>query len=550
LGATISFFLAFLVHFSARNMTGALDRTSTLATAIRNHTNGDMFHDGLRSNVYAALFYADYDSSKQNEILDKTNEMAKEFINKIEANEQLNLPDNVKESLSNLRAPLNQYIAQANKIVEYAFTNKIQARLELVSFDESFTFLEKAMEEAGDTIENTAKLEQQHVEKLESLIKTLTILGSMIAVVGAFVIFWVVMSGISKPINLIRDAMLQISEGKFDQSIPYLNLKNEIGAMARAIALFRDAMQQQSQAEQIRVEKEYTVIEARRQAIRDLALEVDRLVEFGTQELEIGRKGLERQIRDVRQAMSVVCDDSVKAVEQANTSRALNEDARHLSDQMNMAISHIAGNVQRGTHLTNDAVEKANNSKETIDALAKAASDIGEIVSVITSIADQTNLLALNATIEAARAGEAGRGFAVVAQEVKALATQTSKSTEQISSKVNEIQSTTRLAVHSLATISEAIDQLNEVTTSISSATDQQRQAGEGFAQTLDATNQAAHTVVERMSSITDKVKIGNTTIESVTDNAYNLLKKSEAILQSIPQKVRDVVNAEDTFAA
>jgi methyl-accepting chemotaxis protein len=238
LGATISFFLAFLVHFTARNMTGALDRTSTLATAIRNHTNGDMFHDGLRSNVYAALFYADYDSSKQNEILDKTNEMAKEFINKIEANEQLNLPDNVKESLSNLRAPLNQYIAQANKIVEYAFTNKIQARLELVSFDESFTFLEKAMEEAGDTIENTAKLEQQHVEKLESLIKTLTILGSMIAVVGAFVIFWVVMSGISKPINLIRDAMLQISEGKFDQSIPYLNLKNEIGAMRVLLLCF------------------------------------------------------------------------------------------------------------------------------------------------------------------------------------------------------------------------------------------------------------------------------------------------------------------------
>ena len=145
----------------------------------------------------------------------------------------------------------------------------------------------------------------------------------------------------------------------------------------------------------------------------------------------------------------------------ADHSRAMNEDATRLSDEVIAAIDAIAAKVREGSDIGRTAVERAANSRQTIGALAKAAKDIGDIVGVITAIAEQTNLLALNATIEAARAGEAGRGFAVVATEVKTLATQTGKATGEIGAKIAEIQSTTGQAVASIGAIAEAIDELS-----------------------------------------------------------------------------------------
>ena len=160
----------------------------------------------------------------------------------------------------------------------------------------------------------------------------------------------------------------------------------------------------------------------------------------------------------------------------------MNQAAGQLSDQVIRAMAEISEQVRRGSGLGREAVVRANASRATIDALARAANQIGDIVSVINNIASQTNLLALNATIEAARAGEAGRGFSVVASEVKTLATQTGKSTGQIGAKVAEIQATTHEVVAALSSVAEAIDQLSDVTTvSVSAAIEQQRDADRKF---------------------------------------------------------------------
>src|SRR5207247_587062 len=141
-------------------------------------------------------------------------------------------------------------------------------------------------------------------------------------------------------------------------------------------------------------------------------------------------------------ALQTVHAAATETVQAAESSRAINDAATALSHEVIAGIGAIAEQIRRGSDLGGAAVKRARGSRETIDALARAANDIGEIVGVISAIADQTNLLALNAAIEAARAGEAGRGFAVVASEVKMLASETGKSTTEIGAKIAEIQAT------------------------------------------------------------------------------------------------------------
>jgi hypothetical protein len=223
----------------------------------------------------------------------------------------------------------------------------------------------------------------------------------------------------------------------------------------------------------------------------------------------------------------------------------MNQAAGQLSDQVLRAIAAIAEQVRRGNGLGIEAVERANASRATIDALARAADQIGDIVGVIDEIAAQTNLLALNATIEAARAGEAGRGFSVVAAEVKALASQTEQSTKRIGAKVAEIQSTTREVVASLSGVAEAIDQLSGVTQSVSGAIEQQRAATEDFAANARETSVAISDVAGRMLGIAGMVERSRDTALDVSRVAAAMQATSQTLCREVPDIVRKAVKAD-----
>jgi methyl-accepting chemotaxis protein len=223
----------------------------------------------------------------------------------------------------------------------------------------------------------------------------------------------------------------------------------------------------------------------------------------------------------------------------------MNQAAGQLSDRVIRAITEISEQVRRGSGLGREAVVRANASRATIDALAKAANQIGDIVTVINDIASQTNLLALNATIEAARAGDAGRGFSVVASEVKTLATQTGKSTGQIGAKVAEIQATTREVVAALSNVAEAIDQLSDVTVSVSATIEQQRDAAENFAASVRETSAATLDVAGRMAGISEMMQRSRTTAQDVSDVAEAMQSTSQVLCREIPDIVRKAVNAD-----
>jgi methyl-accepting chemotaxis protein len=219
---------------------------------------------------------------------------------------------------------------------------------------------------------------------------------------------------------------------------------------------------------------------------------------------------------DMATALEMVRSSFDEAARAAEGSRAMTEAAGQMSEQVIRAVADISEHMRRGSGLGRETMQRASASRATIAALAKAADQIGDIVSVINWIAEQTNLLALNATIEAARAGEAGRGFSVVASEVMTLTTQTGKSTEQIGAKVAEIQSTTREVVASLTGVAEAIKQLSNVTESVSAAIEQQRAATESFASSASSSGAVVTDFAGRMNGIAEMVQRTHATAQDV----------------------------------
>ncbi|WP_413198467.1 methyl-accepting chemotaxis protein [Nostoc piscinale] len=197
-------------------------------------------------------------------------------------------------------------------------------------------------------------------------------------------------------------------------------------------------------------------------------------------------------------------ENAKQTAEQATSASASAEQVNQNSitvvtavEEMDASIREIAKTVAEGAKVANQAVKTADRTNETIDKLGQSSIEIGKVIKVITSIAQQTNLLALNATIEAARAGDAGRGFAVVANEVKELAKQTAKATEDISQRIEAIQTDTKGAMAAISQITEIINQINDLQSTIASAVEEQ----------TATTNEIARNIAEAAQGTADIAK-------------------------------------------
>jgi methyl-accepting chemotaxis protein len=206
------------------------------------------------------------------------------------------------------------------------------------------------------------------------------------------------------------------------------------------------------------------------------------------------------------------------------------------SEEMSASISEIANNATQAAKISSEAVDVAKKTNQTISALGESSKEIGEVVKVITSIAEQTNLLALNATIEAARAGEAGKGFAVVANEVKELANQTAKATDEISGKVQTIQSDTGNAVEAIVEISEIINKINDISSTIASAVEEQSATTNEMTRNVTEAAKGVGEISQNISGVSTAAE-ETTQGSSQTKDAANELSKLAIDLQGLVTK-------------
>ena len=296
---------------------------------------------------------------------------------------------------------------------------------------------------------------------------------------------------ITHPLVRLTGQMAKIAGGQLDTVVDMRDRNDELGAMAKAVEVFRNGM-----TERNRLVTEQQTVATRTEAERRAALlqladgfdaEVTGLVGLissAASQMEATAGGMAGMAEQTNKQANAASTAAVTAGTGVNSVAAA-------AQELAASINEISQQVARSAEITAKAVADTQRTDTIVRALADGADKIGHVVGLISSIAGQTNLLALNATIEAARAGDAGKGFAVVASEVKSLANQTSRATEEIGNQINQIQAATREAVEAIRSISGTMDGISNIATSIASAVEEQGSATAEIARNVQHAAQA-----------------------------------------------------------
>jgi methyl-accepting chemotaxis protein len=335
-------------------------------------------------------------------------------------------------------------------------------------------------------------------------------------IVGCTVVFVIVFAGavwiarsITGPLSALNGTMKALAGGDTAVEVPGLERRDEVGTMACSVQVFKDGMIETERLRGEQAAAEERVAAQRKADIHRLADEfqaaVGNIVETvssASTELEGSANSLTKTAEMTQQLSSKVAAASGEASTNVQSVAAATE-------EMTGSVDEISRQVQESSRIAGDAVKQAEQTDARIHKLSQSAANIGDVVKLITGVAEQTNLLALNATIEAARAGEAGRGFAVVASEVKALAAQTAKATEEIAKQITEMQTATHESVVSIKEIVSTIGRISEIAAMIAAAVEEQSAVTQEISGKV---HQAAQGTADVAANITD---VGRATSET-----------------------------------
>ncbi|SFK39773.1 methyl-accepting chemotaxis protein [Falsiroseomonas stagni] len=377
----------------------------------------------------------------------------------------------------------------------------------------------------------------QHQETdaaLEGIQRTVLLSAGLGLPVTLMVAALMVILAVVRPLRALTASLSRIADGRLDQPVPGTDRGDELGGMALAV----EALKQNSiRAQQLEAE----ATEAREAAARDrrattlqLAAQIETSLGAVAATLGAAATQLDASATTVGQTAVLTQEQTAGAASGAQQASNSVQTVAAAAEELSATVSEIARQVASSAAATGEAADRARATDQTVAALADGARKIGEVTRLIGDIAGQTNLLALNATIEAARAGEAGKGFAVVAGEVKTLAAQTARATEEVNRQIAEIQATTRAAVDAIRGIGEAVEKASTTATAIASSVEEQGAATREIARAANDAAVGTRTVSGGIAGVGDAAREAVVALQEVKRASTEVARQGEALKSAI----------------
>jgi methyl-accepting chemotaxis protein len=398
-------------------------------------------------------------------------------------------------------AALDQYAGAAKGVLEMASSDAATAFIFLLSADKAFDNVKERLDALRDVqarqTEATGAAAFRSEERARLLF--LSLFGAAVAL--AVGVTMIVSRMISGPINGMTWAMAALASGNQSVTVPGTDRRDEIGRMAEAVQIFKTRM---IEADELRVQQaaaDKRAASEKRAAMDRLANEFESAVGNVVQGVSSASTELESAAGTLTKTAEVTRELSAAVAAASEQASANVKSVASATEKMTSSVTEINRQLHESNAIANEAVKQARKTDGRIAELSQMAGRIGDVVKLINAIAEQTNLLALNATIEAARAGEAGKGFAIVAQEVKALAAQTAKATDEIAAQIAGMQAVTQDSVVAIKEIGTIIAAISAIASTMATTAEEQAVTTQEIARNVQ---QAASGTAEVAASITD----------------------------------------------
>jgi len=382
-------------------------------------------------------------------------------------------------------------------------------------------------------VQKTENHEQTGVRSMLAIAIGALLLGGGLA--------YVLSRSISRPVLAMTSIMGMLAGGSLSVEIPGVGRKDEVGAMAEAVQVFKDNAVERKRLEGEQVEQKRRAVQEKAAAMNALADDfqgtvgqVIQTVSAAADELQASARAMSNTAEQTSAQATAVAAASDEAATSVQT-------VASAAEQLSSSINEIARQVAVALTANETAVSTANGSEQTVQELVTSAQKIGEVIDLIAAVAEQTNLLALNATIEAARAGDAGKGFAVVATEVKNLANQTAHATEEIRLQISGIQNVAQSAATSIHEITTNISTISENTSSVSAAVEQQDAATQEIARNVVQAAAGTNEVAANVNLVTQGASETGLAAAQILDAAGELAKQSQILSSEVGKFLAEV---------
>jgi methyl-accepting chemotaxis protein len=436
---------------------------------------------------------------------------------------------------------MNAYRSTIVSVVQMATADADLAAGQMLKASGSYIRLVDQMSRVlGRTDEKIAGALDEMVAASQQTSIYLTV-GAAISVLALLLLSFALYRNISATIRAIVAVMERLARNELTVEVPNQARKDEIGAIARSVQVFKD-----NALEMQRLRTEQTAADARaaeekRRAVLELASRLENAIGGVAETLSKSSGEMKTTAEQMLQLAEETARQTQAASAASDRTSTNVQTVAAASEELSASIGEIGKQVSKSTTISQKASQEAAQTNEQMQGLAAAAVKIGDVVKLINDIAGQTNLLALNATIEAARAGEAGKGFAVVASEVKSLANQTAKATEDIAAQVAEIQGATKQSVGAIKTIGETIGMVNEIATTIASAVEEQGAATQEIARNIQQASTGAGEVSSSIAAVNEAASDTGSAASRVQQMAGNLAEQGASLRAELDRFLAEI---------